>query len=127
MYASQETQAEITRSGQYDQTALGQVQTLRNLDIADETVKETELEYKLAQDSMKEATRTMKLGTISLLQYQTSEQSLFGAEVSLDQAKNTFISDLAQYAIAMGYPYQKLVSYLDKQSNDDTQPKETKQ
>lgn len=121
MYASQEKQATINKIGTYDQSALGQVQTMHNLDIAEDTVKTSALAYKLAQDSMKEATRTMRLGTISLLQYQTSQQALLSSEVLLDQSKYTFISDLSQYVIAMGYPYQELVKRLENK------PEETKQ
>ena len=60
------------------------------------------------------------LGTISLLQFQTSQQALFSSEVSLDQAKYTFISDLSQYVIAMGYPYQELVKHLDNKTTEET-------
>lgn len=112
-FASQEAQLAINRAGIVDATQLAQIQAVRNLDISQETIETTILAHGLAEQSLTEARRNYRLGTITLIQYQTSQSQLLDAEVSLDQSRFDYIVNLSKYATSMGLPASELVARLE--------------
>ncbi len=112
--ASQGEQLLLAATTLQDQISLNQVQTRRNLEIARSTIASSKDAFVLAEQSLAEARRQYKLATIDYLQYLTAQSSLLTAESNFDQAKHDYLTSLAKYYVAAGYPLNQLILGLNE-------------
>ncbi len=114
-YASQKIQLEMNRTKITDQLSLSQVQTLKDLELAHDTLNTSTQAYQLAKEALNEAQKDYKLSTIDFQRYFGSQENFLDAEISHNQAKYDYIISLGKYFIAWGYPIEDLVQTLEKQ------------
>jgi outer membrane protein TolC len=114
--ASQQKQLEYTETKTADTVSANEIQTEKNLKLADDTLRSTEEAAKYGRESLSEAKKDWKLAVISYTQYQTSEQAYLTAEIGYYQAKYGYIVAVAKYFEAIGVPIHYLVDELDRLS-----------
>jgi outer membrane protein TolC len=111
--ASQEKQLTIEREGALDEAVMTEVQKRRDMETAADRVKSASTAFDLSQLSVNEAVKDYKLGTVNLLQLQTSKQAALDAEVALDNARFDSVLSFARYAAAIGIPPEEIVKHLE--------------
>jgi outer membrane protein len=115
--AAQEHQLELTETKTADTVSVSQIQTERDLQVAQTTLETSKLAAMYGRESLKEAQRTYRLQTINYLQYQSSAQAYLTSETGYFQAKYNYIIALAKYFNAIGVPPSELVAKLEELSN----------
>lgn len=111
-FASQASQLELARNGIENNLAFAQVKSLKNVEVSYASIIPSVSAYQLAQASLKEAEKMIRLGTINYLQFLSVQQALYQAETALNQAKFNYISNLVNYFVATGMPLDRLIDEL---------------
>jgi HAE1 family hydrophobic/amphiphilic exporter-1 len=115
-HASELARLEIESARIADQAALDQVKTGRDLETAEAMVASSREAVRLAELSLREATRNYRLSTADYREFLTSQQNLFEAEQALDQARHDHIVAVAKYFAAWGQDPSRLIAVLDKEN-----------
>jgi outer membrane protein TolC len=114
--ASQQKQLEYSETKTADTVSANQIQTEKNLKVAEDTLRSTEEAAKYGRESLVEAQKDWRIAIISYTQYQTSEQAYLTAEIGYYQAKYAYVVAIALYFEAVGVPIHYLVDHLDQLS-----------
>ena len=117
---AQEHQLEFAEAKTSDTVSANQINTEKNLTVAETQLSTGEEAARYGRESLKEAQKDWKLATINYTQYQTSEQAYLTAETTLYNAKYNYIVSVAKYFEAVGVPIEKLVAELDRLSKVST-------
>ena len=113
---SQEKQMEFDETKTADIVSVNQIQTEKNLLLAETQLDSAKEAAQFGNESLKEAEREFKLSSINYLQYQSSQQAYLDSENGYNQAKYDYIVAIAKYFNAMGIPISKLVDELEELS-----------
>ena len=111
-FASQIALLSIEEARLRDQFALSQIQARKDIELAKTVVAANREALKLANDAMKEARTTYRLGTSTYQQLFDAEQRQTEAEFQYDQARYEAIVSQARFFIASGWRLAPLVQLL---------------
>ncbi len=109
---SQERQLEDDKLHTMDTVALDKVTAQQQLDVAIETSASSKQALDLANESLAEARREYRLGTIDYQQLLGNQQSQLAADLSFAQSRYDYLQNLAHYYVAFGYDLGRLVQEM---------------
>jgi len=112
--ASQEKQMEMDETKTADTVSVSQIQTDKDLQVAETNLSATEEAAGFGRETFKQAEHDFKLSTINYIQYQTSLQAFLDSETGYYQAKYNYIVAVAKHFNAKGIPLSLLVAKLDQ-------------
>ena len=110
--ASTAASYEIEQAGLIATDKQAQVTNRANLVLAESNMAAYLEAYRLAGKSLAEARRQYRLATIDYVQFLTTEQAFFTAEVAYETAKYTTINAGAQYCVSTGIDIKNLIQIL---------------
>ncbi len=109
---SLERQLEDDKMRTSDIVALDKVTAQQQLDVAIETISSSKQALDLANESLTEARREYRLGTIDYQQLLGNQQSQLAADISCAQSRYDYLQNLAHYYVAFGYDLGRLVQEM---------------
>ncbi len=115
--ASQQKQLELTETKLSDTVFVNEIQTEKDVEVAQTQMIASEEAARFGEEGMKEAEKDFKLSTISYIQYQSSLQAYLDSESNYYQSKYRYIVAIAKYFNAIGVPISNLISKLDELSS----------
>lgn len=113
---SQEKQLEYAETKAADTASVNQIQTDKDLRVAESSLQTSKDAANWGKESLKEAERQYRLQQINYLQYQTSIQAYLTSQNLYYQAKYNYIVAIAKYFEANGISLSYLVTELNRLS-----------
>lgn len=114
--ASQRAQIEIEDRRLRDTLSVDRVRAEENVRYGLTLVSASKNALEQAQEALRVANRTYRLGTATYLQVSDAQQNLLSAELSLEQAHFEAISKMTEYFVAFGWPLDFWVDLLENGS-----------
>ncbi|OQW53751.1 MAG: hypothetical protein A4S09_06805 [Proteobacteria bacterium SG_bin7] len=117
VYAAQESALVFTAQKTQTQARSTQVQSERDLDVAEQMLLGSQSAAKFSMAALKEAEREYRLQIGDYLRLISAEENHVDSATAYNQAKYDYILALAKFYNAMGIPLNELVEALEKNQN----------
>jgi len=112
-FLSEKSQLQYYKRDLEKSLALNQIQSEKNIEATEASLKSALSALSLAEKSQVEALKNYKLATIDLLQYLKVEQSLLQAQKNIEILKHQSIMHLVDYFYHSGFSIDELVKKLE--------------
>lgn len=109
---AQLAQLEFGQQRLFDQVSYNQIQSERDLELAEVNLGSYGQAAELSRQSLAEAQKDFRLQTVNALQFLASQQGSLEASANLIQARYNYIVAAARYCVASGIPLSELVKLL---------------
>lgn len=119
VYALQERDLMFTAEKTHTQSRSTQVQSEKDLEVAEQMLEGSREAAKFSTAALKEAEREYRLQIGDYLRLISAEENHVDSATAYNQAKYDYIIALAKFYNAMGIPLSELVEALDKNQNKE--------
>lgn len=117
--AAQVKQLELSAEQLHSQSRSTQVQSEKDLEVAQQMLEGSQAAAKFSAAALKEAEREYRLQISDYLHLITAEENYIDSATAYNQAKYDYIIAVAKYFNATGVPLAELVDMLEKNKNKE--------
>ncbi len=119
VFAAQVRQLEYTAQRTHTQSKSTQIQSEKDLEVAQQMLEGSQAAAKFSTAALKEAEREYRLQISDYLHLITAEENYIDSATAYNQAKYDYILAVAKYYNATGIPLSELVDMLEKNQNKE--------